>query len=369
MVIGIDASRAVSSKWGGPENYSYYLIRALEKVDSENNYRLYINSSPPRTLGNSDNFEIRSLMWPRFYTQGGLALECLKHPPDLLFVPAHTIPVIRLPGLKTVVTVHDLAAQYLEQYYKFPGRLYLNKATEYCAKNADHIIAVSESTKSDLISQFNVPEENITVIYEGYDKDVFKPELEEKSNKLAEKYNFSKQYLLSVGTVQPRKNYKRIIKAYCNLISNYPDYDLVIVGKKGWLCSDIYKLPGKLGIEDKVHFLGHVPDEEMPVLYSGAEVFVFPSLYEGFGLAPLESMACGTPVVLSNISSLPEVGGDAAVYVEPASVESIREGILKVISATKRKKEELSRNSLQRAAQFSWEKAAEESVEVFENLV
>lgn len=369
MLIGIDASRAVSSKWGGPENYSYYLIRALEKVDKRNSYRLYINSKPPRTLGIGDNFEIRSLMWPRFYTQGGLAWECMHRQPDLLFVPAHTIPVLRRPSLKTVVTIHDLAAQYLEQYYKFPGRLYLNKATEYCAKNASHIIAVSESTKRDLVQQFSVPGEKITVVYEGYDRDVFRPRALSESLALAKKYNFSKEYLLTVGTVQPRKNYKRLIKAFSSVSKQYPELNLVIVGKKGWLCEDIYKLPRQLHISQNVHFLGHVPDNELPILYSGAKAFVFPSLYEGFGLAPLEAMACGAPVVISDVSSLPEVGGDAATYVVPTSVASIEKGIRTVLSAKPGEREKLVEVSLLRASKFSWEQAAKETVGVFKKVV
>ncbi len=369
MLIGIDASRAVSSKWGGPENYSYYLIRALEKVDQRNNYRLYVNSEPPRTLCVGDNFEVRQLKWARFYTQGGLAWECLMRQPDLLFVPAHTIPVLRRPSLKTVVTIHDLAAQYLEQYYTFPGRLYLNKATEYCARNASHIIAVSHSTKRDLVSQFGISEERVTVIYEGYDRDVFKPQPENKVAELAGKYGFSRNYILSVGTVQPRKNYKRLIEAFSAISSQYKDMDLVIVGKKGWLCEDIYELPRQLGIGQRVNFLGHVPDSDLPVLYSGAVVFVFPSLYEGFGLAPLEAMACATPVVLSEVSSLPEVGGDAAVYVEPTSVSAIEEGIRTVLAASAEEREHLVKTSLRRASKFSWERAAKETIDVFNKVV
>ena len=181
MIIGIDCSRAFGKFWGGPESYSYYLIRAILKAGSKHQFRLYLppnaidnprynsfNTSTPvipgltrnpgldpgSRSGMTNKYELKTINWKRLWTQGGLALECLLNPPDVLFVPAHTLPLLRRPGLKTVVTVHDLGAEFLPNYHKFPQKYYLNTMTEYAVKNATKIIAVSEYTKKDIVQKF-----------------------------------------------------------------------------------------------------------------------------------------------------------------------------------------------------------------------
>lgn len=173
MHIGIDASRAFVSQPTGTENYSLNLIQALAKIDRKNLYTLYIkntNHHPPAGGLNTQyppNFKFKVIPFPYFWTQIGLAWECLFHPPDVLFIPAHTIPLIRRPGLKTVVTIHDLGAEFLPQYHQFPNKLYLNKSTEYAASHATWIITVSQSTKKDLIARLNADPQKIRVIYQG----------------------------------------------------------------------------------------------------------------------------------------------------------------------------------------------------------
>ena len=180
MHIGIDASRAFVAQSTGTENYSLNLIRALAKIDRKNNYTLYVKNSqiPDSSLPREalakwgfqipQNFKIKLISWPYLWTQLGLALECLFNPPDVLFIPAHTLPVIRYPGLKTVVTIHDLGAEFLPQHHQFPQKLYLNRSTEYAVKHATRIIAVSKSTKADLIRKLNGNPKKIRVVYEGY---------------------------------------------------------------------------------------------------------------------------------------------------------------------------------------------------------
>jgi len=167
MVIGFDGSRAFGEERTGTENYSYQLLKALLQIDKKNTYRVYVRSLPTTDYGLPQNAEFKVINWSRLWTQGGLALECLLNPPDVLFVPAHTMPVFRLPGLKTVVTIHDLGAEYLPQYHQFPQKYYLNWSTEYVAKHARRIIAVSESTKSDLLIKLKCDGEKIRVVYEG----------------------------------------------------------------------------------------------------------------------------------------------------------------------------------------------------------
>lgn len=379
MNIGFDASRITVSQRTGTENYSYYLAQAMARVDKDNRYTLYFRKEPSEKLvdelvGDKDSFSIKVISWPRLWTQGGLAWECVKNPPDILFVPAHTLPIIRHPSIYSVVTVHDLGFEYLPEYHQFPQKLYLDRMTRYAAASADHIIAVSSSTKKDLITKFGTEEERITVIHEGVDKQRFFPE-EDTAKKVVEKYSLDFPYILFVGTVQPRKNLRRLIKAFSLLVTSKrnslekvgkaSNLKLLLAGKPGWLYDDIYSAPTEFGVADRVKFLGHVPGEDLPGLYQQAICFCLPSLYEGFGLPVLESMASGTPVVLANVSSLPEVGGEAAIYVDPYSAESIAQGLFELLSlAGSSEYEKLVSDGFARVNKFTWEQCARRTLAV-----
>ena len=220
MLIAIDASRAFIKERTGTENYSYQLIKAIAKLDHRNQYILYTRfPNHPNIPNNSNefpvNFSRKNIANRRLWTQIGLAKEMLINPPDVLFVPAHTLPIILRPGLKTVVTIHDLGYEYLPQYHQFPQKLYLNKSTEFAVWQSTHLIAVSEATKKDLINKLGCPEEKITVVYEGFDKEKFKPDKSPKSLKLLK---INQPYFLFVGTLQPRKNIERLIEAFANVI-------------------------------------------------------------------------------------------------------------------------------------------------------
>ena len=180
MHIGIDASRITTKQRTGTENYTYHLVKALAEVDRSNHYTLYFNHIPAIPPVSHANFSNRSIPLPRFWTQVRLALEMMTNPPDLLFIPAHTLPVIRPKKLKTVVTIHDLGVEYLKEYHQFPHKLYLGKSTIYASKHADGLIAVSESTKKDLISKLGTKPEKIRVIYEGFDPTHFYPRSEKE---------------------------------------------------------------------------------------------------------------------------------------------------------------------------------------------
>jgi glycosyltransferase involved in cell wall biosynthesis len=279
-----------------------------------------------------------------------LALQTFKDKLDVLFVPAHTLPVIRRPGLKTVVTVHDLGSEYLPQMHQLKQRIYLRFMQKFQLKSATKIIAVSKATKQDLVERVGIDPNKIEVIYEGYDKDLFKTT---KADAFA---NSLKPYYLFVGTIQPRKNLERLIKAFSKMNNN----SLVIVGQAGWMSEKIYHLPKELGIEDMVKFLGYVPDDKLPALYSGAIALVFPSLFEGFGLPILEAQTCGCPVITSNISSMPEVAGKGAILVNPYSVDDIVKGMERVKREGEREK--LIKAGFENIKRFSWEKCAEETL-------
>lgn len=363
MVIGFDASRAFVRNRTGTENYSYQLLKNLARIDRKNKYIIYIRSNAV-TEAFPANFKFKKINWLRFWTQGGLALQIFKDNPDMLFVPAHTLPVVRRKGLKTVVTVHDLGSEYLPSMHQLKQRLYLGFMQKFQLKTADGIIAVSQATKNDLVSKLGIKQEKITVVYEGYNRSLFRPVTNDILVNTLNRFNLAKQgYFLFVGTVQPRKNLERVIQAFSALKG---DSTLAIAGERGWLSEEIYNLPHKLGISHRVKFLGYVADADLPALYSGASGFVYPSLFEGFGLPILEAQACGCPVLTSNVSSMPETAGKGAVYADPYSIDDIVKGM--VILKNHSRREDLIKAGFENIKKFSWEKCAKETLKVLESL-
>lgn len=376
MIVGFDGSRAFLKERTGTENYSYQLLRNLAKIDIENSYKVYIR--PGLEIDSKDwpsNFEFVTINLPRLWTQVGLAFKTFTDKLDLLFIPAHTLPLIKRPNLKTIVTVHDLGVEFLPAMHQVKQRLYLNLMTNYQLRSADKIIAVSESTKNDLIKKAKVKAKDIKVIYEGVDTKVFKQIKGDVLVNSLKHFGVEKNnYFLFVGTIQPRKNLKRLIKAFGIFLDrnnregnskSVANLKLVLAGGKGWLADEIYSLPKKMGIEDKVKFLGRVDDKHLPALYSGALGFVYPSLYEGFGLPILEAMSCQVPVLSSKVSSIPEVSGEAAILVNPESIEEIVEGMNKLLDKEVRIK--LTRDGLVQVQKFSWERCARETLKLIVN--
>lgn len=397
MLIGFDASRAFGNERTGTENYSHELLRSLLAIDHENTYRLYLRSKGliADDLFVKKNVETKHIKLPKLWTQAGLAWEVLENPPDVLFVPAHTLPVIHRQSLKSLVTIHDLGAEYLPQYHQFPQKLYLNRSTEYAVKHATHLIAVSQATKDDLVKRLNADPKKISVIHEGFDASRFAPATKDQIDQIKKKYQIQGAYLLFVGTIQPRKNLERVIEAFARVKSDkkatlrpastgaafgrqgyaaqagnmrgLDNLTLILAGKKGWLSGAIYEAPKKHDVQSQVTFLDFVGQHDLPALYSGAEAFVFPSLFEGFGLPVLEAMACGTPVITSNSSSLPEVGGEAAYYVDPTSIGDISSAMQRLL-ADKGTRQKLIEKGFMQAKKFTWEKTARETLRVFEKV-
>jgi len=367
MNIGIDGSRAFIKGRTGTENYSYQVIRNMSSIDTENSYLIYITKSQESRVKSLDwpgNFEFRVISLARLWTQVGLALRTFIDPLDVLFVPSHTLPLFRRPGLKTVITVHDLGAEYLPELHQLKQILYLKLMTHYQIKTATKVIGVSEATKNDLVKRVGIKRGKVEVIYEGVDKNIFKLIENDVLNNILIGLNLRKNnYFLFVGTVQPRKNIERIIKAFALFSADKLGYMLVLAGGKGWKTDEIYKLPAQLGIKDQVRFLGRVRDEELVGLYNGAVGLVYPSLFEGFGLPIVEAFACGCPVITSNSSSMPEVAGDGAILVDPENVDEI-------YSAMKRITEDdvlrlsLIKKGILRLGKFDWKDAAARTIEV-----
>jgi glycosyltransferase involved in cell wall biosynthesis len=363
MLIGIDASRSVAQKRTGTENYSLNLIRHLLALQNEHCYRLYFNRPPTCDLRLAI-CNLRIMPFPRLWTHLRLSWEMARRPPDLLFVPAHVLPIVH--PRRSVVTVHDLGYLYYPEAHRLLDRLYLDLSTRYNARAATHLIADSSATQRDLIERYGTKPDKITVIYPGYDKATFQPVRDEEAIEAVKaKYDIAGDYILFVGTLQPRKNLTRLIEAYWKLEAG--SWKLVIAGKKGWLYEEIFQQVERLGLAGRVVFTDYVPEGDLPTLLSGARLFVFPSLYEGFGLPVLEAMACGTPVVCSNTSSLPEVAGDAAVLVDPLDVKGLAMAMERVLS-DEELRAGLIEHGFEQARKFSWERCARQTLTVLENV-
>jgi glycosyltransferase involved in cell wall biosynthesis len=282
----------------------------------------------------------------------------LFHATEHLLLPLRSIPA--------VLTVHDLIFRYLPAHHKPLNRWYLNLTMPLYCRRATHIVAISECTRRDLIAAYSLPPERITVIYEAA-APRFHPQPPEAVAAARARYGLPERYLLFVGTIEPRKNLPRLLAAFEAVHADGLAEGLVVVGRRGWLYGDFFARLERSPVRDVVLFPGYVPDEDLPAIYAGAQALVLPSLYEGFGLPVLEAMACGTPVVCSNASSIPEIGGDVALYFDPTDVEAMTKIISRVLHDAALR-EEMQTRGLVQAARFSWERAAQETQAVYRQV-
>ena len=374
MLIGIDASRTTVARRTGTENYALNLTRellALGHDPIQHCFRLYFNEPPPPGLfdGRADQ---RVIPLPRLWTHLRLSWEMAARPPDLLFVPAHVLPLIH--PRRSVVTVHDLGYLYYPEAHTQFQNAYLRWSTRYNARSAARVLADSQATCDDLVRHYHIPPDKIVVVYPGRDEDLAPVTDPAALSAIRARYGLAGRYLLHVGTLQPRKNLIRLLHAFASLLASdakppTPDLQLVITGKKGWLYDHLLAEIHKLGLaaEGRVVLTGYVSDADLPALLSGALAFVFPSLYEGFGLPVIEAMSCGTPVVCSNVSSLPEVAGDAALLVDPLDVASLARALARIV-ADEGLRRDLRERGLRQASRFSWRQCAQEVLEVLEEV-
>jgi glycosyltransferase involved in cell wall biosynthesis len=370
MHIGIDASRATAARRTGTENYSLHLIRNLLDLGGAHRFRLYFNQPPPAGLF-PDQAEWHIMRFPRLWTHVRLSWEMLVQPPDLLFVPSHVLPLIH-PRC-SVVTVHDLGYHYHPETHTLFQNLYLRWSTRYNARTATRVLADSEATCRDLIHYYGIPKDRIAVVYPGRDETLAPVTDPAALAAVRARYELSSPYLLYVGTLHPRKNLVRLVQAFASAVQSEAErsrppgsnLQLVLVGQKGWLYDDIFAQVRKLGIADRVILTGYVPDADLPTLLSGALAFVFPSLYEGFGLPVLEAMACGTPVICSNTSSLPEVAGDAALLIDPLDPHELAGAIHRIITDSGLRSLLVARG-YEQIQRFSWHRCAQEALRVLE---
>jgi glycosyltransferase involved in cell wall biosynthesis len=372
MLIGIDASRATRAERTGTENYSLQLIRSLVQFDRRNRYRLYFNRPPAAGLfPDLHHVEWRVMPFPRLWTHVRLSAEMWVAPPDVLFVPAHVLPLVR--PYRTLVTVHDLGYHYFPEAHRRLDRWYLEWSTRYHGRVASHILADSHASREDLTKVYGVNPERVTVVYPGCDSS-FRPISDQSVlDAVRARYGLGPNFVLHVGTIQPRKNLDRLLSAFVGLSrsgvgSTRQRVELVLVGKAGWGSAALRQRIASIRLEDQVKWLGYVDPADLPALMNAARVLAMPSLYEGFGLPVVEAMACGTPVVCANTSSLPEVAGDAALLVDPLDVESLAEALERALW-DEQLRAGLRDKSLAQAAKFTWAAAAERTLAVLSKLL
>lgn len=319
MIIGIDASRAYVGDRTGTENYSYHLIKEILRLPESKNHTFVLfirpNAILPRYLDGYSNVIIKLVNYRYLWTQIGLAWETWQKPSlDILWIPAHTLPILRNPKVRTAVTIHGLEYQWLPEYKNWLQKWYLPLSTFYAAKSADILIAVSEFTKKELEKVLHNNIFNIKVIHEGVEIEANRVKNSPKN--ILDKYTVSNlEYILFVGTVQPRKNLGQLIEAFSIFSRLNPRYKLVIAGSIGWLAEEILRSPHRFDVDEKVVFAGRVSSQELTALYNQASMYVQPSITEGFGLPILEAMASGIPVITSDGGALAEINDGAGIVV------------------------------------------------------
>lgn len=362
LKIAIDASPAAERERGGIPHYVLNIVNHLAKIDEENEYFLC--------------YRLSRLKKRRYFLKTGgrsFKTKIIQDPFNFFF--SKRIDIFhgtdsRLPRFKhakKVVTIHDLFSVISSKFAN--ARFRYHKINRYyeAIERADLIIADSMNTQRDLVERLEVPRSKIRVIHLGVESK-FYPRSEEQIHRVRKKYGLKREYLLYVGTLSRRKNIGRILRAFTRLCrKSQREIDLVMAGYLGYGGKEFLEVLERMQVRDSIHHLGYVEDSDLPALYSGAEVFVFPSLYEGFGLPVLEALACGTPVLSSNNSSIPEVAEDAALLVDPMDEEAIAQGILRIME-DRDLREQLVQDGLNRARNFSWRKTARKTLEVYREL-
>lgn len=378
MHIAIDYTPAVHQR-AGIGRYTRGLVQALTRIDSKNQYTLMVLGRAgahfiPTTL--PTNFKLRfapisdrwaTVLWYRLNLP--LPVELFSGRADLFHGPSFTLPPSLTPSL---LTVHDLSFLRYPQGAHPALLAWLTKAVPRSLRRARHVLADSESTRADLIELMQVPTDRITVIGAGVEER-FQPVAEpETLGQIQARYKLPDRFILSVSTLEPRKNFTGLIAAFSQMAAasempSIADLHLVIAGGKGWLYDDIFAAAETSPLRERIHFAGYVADEDLPALYSLATLFAFPSHYEGFGIPVLEAMACGTPVVCANNSSLPEIAGDAALMVEATDTEALADAMRR-LAVDSLLREKLIKRGYEQARKFEWEEAARRLLDVYSEI-
>jgi len=360
MHIVIDA-RMIGGKMHGIARYTYNLIRNLLKIDHRNQYTILVPKGFHDLQTNTGNLESCYLnsKWISVSEQWELVKTLRVLKPDLFHTPSFVAPIFN--PFPMIMTIHDVNHIVFADDYSLLHRLYYKFIVKPSANKSVRVLTVSEFSKQEINKYLLVPHDKIKVIYNGCDDEFRTMEDMEAVDRVREKYGLPRTFIFYAGGYKPHKNLSNLITAYAGTSLQVP---LVLSGNGN---KNLLGISRQLGVDKKVLFAGEIEKNDLPVIYNCATLFVFPSLYEGFGFPPIEAMACGCPVVVSNATSLPEVCGDAAYYVSPYDIESIAEGMYRVITNEGLKKS-LIEKGLRRAKMFRWDRSAEEHLRVFEEV-
>jgi len=361
MRIALDC-RTVTAPKTGDRTYALNLSRALAEVDPDNEYFLYTWEATTLTHLRRPRFHpvvlpaVPRWTWTPFVFPRDLARKRADVAHVQYFVP----PVAPCP---LVTTIHDVAFRRYPKLFPIKHRLLLNWLVPLAARHAAAVLTGSEATKRDLVEFYALPPEKIHVTPYAADASYGPMDRADARRAVQRRLGVPVPYLLSVGVLQPRKNLPRLVRAY-NRIAEAVPHRLVLTGKEGWAGDELREAVGEAPPGKEPLFTGYVADADLPALYAGADLFVYPSLYEGFGLPPLEAMACGTPVLTSNVSSLPEVVGEAGVTVDPLDEAAIAEALAALLADPARR-QALAEAGLERARRFDWKHTARQTLDVY----
>ena len=368
MKIAFDISDLASNRADGTTRYTKELAKRLPKLQPKHEWLFFCPSLPPGVEKEitAANVKILRSPWPKYWTQLRLPWELYRYRPEILFMPIQQLPILR-PRMKTVAVVHDLAIHKFPRQFTFKDWLLLHLFSAQVCRQATKIIAVSKATARD-IAQYYRRTREVRVVGHGIDQEQWRLPRDEQEAQLAmgvinQKLGITKPYILYVGQIQPRKNLVRLIKAFNRLAPENHNWQLVLAGGHGWKRQTIDNAYNNSPFKNRIHRLGTVKDNELRALYWGAEVFVLPSLYEGFGMPILEAMSCGCPVVTSDNSALPDVAGGAAQIIKATDVLSIKNGIQAAING----RAELINRGRQRVKSVSWDKTAKQTLAIIES--
>jgi len=366
--IGIDA-QPLSREKSGVGYYTEQLIRALEMVEGRNEYVLFSDRDFDAPFSDASRFHkrITPYIWGYAWMQVGQPVQISRERLDLYHGPNFVAPLAA--PCPTVITIHDLSSFVMRKNHRLMNNIVQRVLLPPSARRSRAVIAVSEATRDDAARILGVPPGKIRVIPEAVDE-IFKPvEDGAERSRVSRKLGLPKKYILFVGTLEPRKNVPTLLEAYERLIrAGDIEHGLVLAGGRGWGGDVIARKIRSLGLEAHVKLTGYVAREDMPALYSMADLFVYPSLYEGFGLPPLEAMACGTPAVVSDGSSLKSVVADGGLRVDPTNVSGLAEAVRRVLVDENLRKDLIERG-MKRARCFSWAAAARETLALYQEVV
>ena len=368
MDIAIDA-HSVGTGLAGNETYAANLIEALAAVDRENHYTLYVTErkAARRFEGRWSNFSVRRTLphTPLLRIPVTLAVELRRRPVDLLHVQYTAPPFAPCP---VVATVHDISFEHLPQTFKRRSWMQLRLTVRRTVREAAHLIAPSEFTRRDLVETYGLSPERVSVIPLAAAPQ-FRPVTDtEEIERMRRVYGIKGAYILAVGSIQPRKNLARLVRAYADLRRTRAQDKLpklVLVGKQAWLSGETLRAVERENLRDHTIFTGYVPEADLPALYTGALCFVYPSYFEGFGLPPLEAMQCGAPVITGNLTSLPEVVGDAGLMIDPFDESALSRALARLIDEPELRAQ-LSARGLRRARTFHWRETARMTLQVYQ---